>query len=205
MTKAVVTDQPGTAVSSRDRLLAGLAESIKARGYRDTKIADIVAHARTSRRTFYEVFQTKDDCFFALLHEQNRQTMASIAAAISAAGTWDEQVRAGVTAWIDSIAAEPELGISWVREFTSLGGRAAQAQRSSMRAFTSLITTLTSTAEMRRAGVEPASEARAAILLGGLRELAVAVLEEGGDLHAITEEAVGAALALLGPRGESAG
>jgi AcrR family transcriptional regulator len=184
---------------ARDRLLAGLAASIKERGYRDTKIADIVRHARTSRRTFYEVFETKDDCFFALLQERNRRSVASITAAIEAADAWDDQVRAGVTAWIESLATDPEVGISWVREFTALGDRAAKAQRSSMRTFTRLITTLTSTPQMRLAGVEPASEARAAILLGGLRELAVTVLEEGGDIHAITEEAVAAALALLGP------
>ena len=37
-------------VSYRDRLIQGLAASIKERGFRDTKIADIVRHARTSRQ-----------------------------------------------------------------------------------------------------------------------------------------------------------
>jgi AcrR family transcriptional regulator len=196
----VAVDAPTEQASARERLLAGLAASIKERGYRDTKIADIVSHARTSRRTFYEVFETKDDCLFALLHERNKRTVANITAAIDAATTWDAQVRAGVTAWIDSLAVDPEIAISWVREFTALGARAAKAQRASMRTFTTLITTLTSTPQMRRAGVEPASQARAAILLGGLRELAVAALEEGEDIHAITDEAVDAALVLLGPR-----
>src|SRR5437016_2311545 len=40
----------------RRRLLDGLAESIITRGYRSTTIAEIVSHARTSRRTFYEHF-----------------------------------------------------------------------------------------------------------------------------------------------------
>ena len=38
----------------RGRLLDGLATSIGERGYRDTTVADIVRHARTSKRTFYE-------------------------------------------------------------------------------------------------------------------------------------------------------
>ena len=37
----------------RRRLLDGLAASISERGYRDTTVADIVRHARTSKRTFY--------------------------------------------------------------------------------------------------------------------------------------------------------
>jgi AcrR family transcriptional regulator len=47
----------------RRRLLEGLAESITERGYRDTTIADIVRHARTSKRTFYQEFSSKEECF----------------------------------------------------------------------------------------------------------------------------------------------
>ena len=44
----------------RDRLLDGLAASIGERGYRDTTVADIVRHARTSKRTFYGEFSSKE-------------------------------------------------------------------------------------------------------------------------------------------------
>jgi AcrR family transcriptional regulator len=47
----------------RRRLLDGLAESIVAIGYRNTTVADIVRRARTSRRTFYEHFDGKEECF----------------------------------------------------------------------------------------------------------------------------------------------
>ena len=47
----------------RRRLLDGLAESIVAIGYRNTTVADIVRLARTSRRTFYEHFASKEECF----------------------------------------------------------------------------------------------------------------------------------------------
>lgn len=197
---AVVTDAPPQSVTARDRLVDGLAASIKQRGYRDTKIADIVANARTSRRTFYEVFETKDDCFLALLHDLNQRMVAHIASSVDPTAPWDEQVRAGITAWIESIASEPEVGISWIRELPSLGTRAIEAQRIAMGDLAKMLNTLTGTAQMRRAGVEPASAARAAVLLGGLRELAASVVEAGADIHSVTDEAVDAALALLGPR-----
>jgi hypothetical protein len=135
-----------------------------------------------------------------LLHDLNQRMVAHIASSVDPTAPWDEQVRAGITAWIESIASEPEVGISWIRELPSLGTRAIEAQRIAMGDLAKMLNTLTGTAQMRRAGVEPASAARAAVLLGGLRELAASVVEAGADIHSVTDEAVDAALALLGPR-----
>ena len=49
----------------RLRLLEGLAASIGERGYRATTVADIVRHARTSKRTFYDQFASKEQCFLS--------------------------------------------------------------------------------------------------------------------------------------------
>ena len=54
-----------------DRLLDGIAASVIERGYRDTTVADIVRHARTSKRTFYEQFASKEDCLIELLRRNN--------------------------------------------------------------------------------------------------------------------------------------
>ena len=51
----------GVGSAFRARLLDGLAASIGERGYRATTVADIVRHARTSKRTFYDVFAGKQD------------------------------------------------------------------------------------------------------------------------------------------------
>ena len=56
-----------TADPFRLRLLDGLAASIGERGYRATTVADIVRHARTSKRTFYDQFASKEECFLELL------------------------------------------------------------------------------------------------------------------------------------------
>ena len=55
------------------RLLDGLAASISERGYRDTTVADIVRHARTSKRTFYGEFSSKEECFIELLRSTTRR------------------------------------------------------------------------------------------------------------------------------------
>jgi AcrR family transcriptional regulator len=65
----------------RDRLLDGLAASIGERGYRDTTVADIVRHARTSKRTFYEQFASKEECLIEVLRRNNENLIANIRAA----------------------------------------------------------------------------------------------------------------------------
>ena len=72
----VVTDD--AASPFRRRLLDGLEMSIHERGYRDTTVADIVRHARTSKRTFYEQFASKEDCLIELLRRNSELASAAI-------------------------------------------------------------------------------------------------------------------------------
>ena len=51
--------------NQRERLIAGLAEAVAENGYAGTTIAHITRHAAVSRRTFYEHFGSKDECFVA--------------------------------------------------------------------------------------------------------------------------------------------
>ena len=54
--------KPGTESGNQDfrgRLLEGMAAAVRERGFRDATVADVVRHAHTSRRTFYEYFPDK--------------------------------------------------------------------------------------------------------------------------------------------------
>ncbi len=184
----------------RRRLLNGMAAAIDERGFRETTIADVVRHARTSRRTFYEHFASKQACFIALLQESNAEMVRQIAAAVDPHAPWDTQVRQAIEAWIASAQSEPALTLSWIREVPSLGDDARQLQRETLETFIVLIQTLTDTAELRAAGILPPPRQFAIMLLGGLRELIATTVEDGGDISDITEVAVEATTAMLGPR-----
>src|ERR1700729_578575 len=106
--------------SFRERLMRGLAASIKERGFRDTKIADIVRHARTSRRTFYAEFASREECYVALLEVMNEMLRVQIAAAVAPAAPWQAQVRQAVLAYVDTVASEPAVTLSWIRELPAL-------------------------------------------------------------------------------------
>jgi AcrR family transcriptional regulator len=195
-TAASAGDDP---VEFRDRLLDGLAASIAEDGYRGTTVADIVRRARTSRRTFYAHFSDKEACFVALLTDTNAQMIRQISAAVDQNAPWTTQVRQAVEAWIDAAESRPAITLSWIRDVPSLGSAARRLQRDTMEAFITMIQTLCDTGAWRAAGAGPVSRQLAIMLLGGLRELTATTVEDGGRVSDITDLAVRACIALLGP------
>ncbi|BBZ56884.1 TetR/AcrR family transcriptional regulator [Mycolicibacterium phocaicum] len=184
----------------RGRLLDGLATSLETRGYRDTTVADIVRNAKTSKRTFYDQFASKEECFVELLRANNEDLIARIRAAIDPDGDWEQQVRNAVDAYVAHIASRPAITLSWIREAPALGDAALPLNRLAMEHLTDMVVDLTSGSGFERAGIAPISRPVALILLGGLRELTALLVEDGRDVAELTEPAVTAALAMLGTR-----
>ncbi|MFI7672911.1 TetR/AcrR family transcriptional regulator [Actinophytocola sp. NPDC049390] len=193
--------QQSPSTAFRQRLLDGLAASIEVDGYRSTTVADIVRRARTSRRTFYEHFDSKEACFVALLTDANTAMIREISAAVDARAPWTRQVRQAITTWIDCAESQPAITLSWIRDVPSLGAAARELQRDVMSAFVTMIQTLCDTDEWRAVRTEPVSEQLALILLGGLRELIATTVEDGRRVSEMSEVAVRASIALLGPSG----
>ncbi|MBS1692726.1 MAG: TetR/AcrR family transcriptional regulator [Actinobacteria bacterium] len=192
----------GTALTDpyRDRLLDGLAASIAERGYRDTTVADVVRHARTSKRAFYGQFGTKEDCFVELLRCNNDELIARIRAAVDPDSAWREQIHQAVGAYIDHIESRPAITLSWIRELPALGAVALPLHRAAMTGLTDMLVELTESPGFRAAGLPPVTRPLALILLGGLRELTAHFVEDGQDLRGIAEPAIAAGAAVLGPR-----
>ena len=184
----------------RGRLLDGLATSIGERGYRDTTVADIVRHARTSKRTFYEQFASKEECLIDLLRTNNEDLIASIRAAVDPDASWQDQIRQAVDAYVDHIESRPAITLSWIREAPALGAVARPLHRLAMQHLTDMLVDLTDSPGFRRAQLPPVSRPLALILLGGLRELTALLVEDDRDVRDIVEPAVTASMAILGPR-----
>ena len=193
------TAKVGEQTAFRQRLLDALEESIAEDGYPRTTVADIVRRARTSRRTFYEHFDSREACFVALLTDANVDQVRLISAAVDATAPWRNQVRQAIEAWISSGESRPSLMLSWIRDVPSLGDAARHLQRDVTEKFIEMVQALGGTEQFRSAGIGPVSRQRIIMLLGGLRELTAITVEEGGRMIDITEEAVAASIALLSP------
>jgi AcrR family transcriptional regulator len=193
-----VEPDPATA-GHRERLLAGLAAALRERPYREITVADVVRHARTSRRTFYEHFADKQDCLIALLQEDNDQTVARIAAAVNPRSPWQAQVRQAIEAWISGVTDDPGVRLCWIRVVPSLGDAARPLLRRTMTAYAGLIHTLAESPELASAGVTPPSPQETIMLLGALKELIATTVEDGDDLRGIIDIAADVAIRILAP------
>ena len=187
----------------RQRLLDGLAASIDERGYRDSTVADIVRHARTSKRTFYSEFATKEDCFAELLTANNDELVATIRAAVDPRAPWREQVRQAVVAYVHTIEERPAITLSWIRELPALGEYARPTLRRGFGRLATMIVDLSSSEGFRAAGLAPISHAVAVILVGGLRELTAQTVEDGKPVTDMIEPMLAVSLALMGPPAEA--
>jgi AcrR family transcriptional regulator len=95
--------------NQRERLIAGLAEAVAENGYASTTIAHITRHAAVSRRTFYEHFNSKDECFVAAYDVVMEQLRERVDAAYEEQDEWPQALRAGLGAMLSFLAAEPNL------------------------------------------------------------------------------------------------
>jgi AcrR family transcriptional regulator len=93
----------------RSRLLTGAVATIDELGYPRATVGQITARARLSRRTFYQMFANRDECFAAVLEE----LVATVAGELVAAGLerlpWRERVRMGVWTILAFFDREPAL------------------------------------------------------------------------------------------------
>ncbi len=91
-------------------MLSAAARVVGHHGYNGLTVARITAGANVSRRTFYEQFAGREDCFLELfeLAATRAETFARNAA--TAHKSWLEQARAGLSALLQFIEEEPAAG-----------------------------------------------------------------------------------------------
>ena len=174
-------------VGHRDRLIAAMAASIEAQGYRDTTVADVVRLARTSRRNFYEHFEDRDACFLALFDATNQSMLEQIAGAVDPDLPLDEQVDRAVDAYISSVTGQPALYSSFVRELPGLGEAGAVRGQATLERFAEMLVGLVDAGRRVQPGMtaRPLDMDTAIIIVGGLRELLVISLQQRRDMRGL--------------------
>ncbi|MCW2989362.1 MAG: transcriptional regulator, TetR family [Solirubrobacterales bacterium] len=99
------------AQNQRQRLIAGLTETLYEVGYQKTTVSSIGQRAAVSKSDFYKHFESKDDCFFAAYEaaiEQIRNEVTGACASHDRA-EWSPRMRDGITALLVSLARDPAL------------------------------------------------------------------------------------------------
>jgi AcrR family transcriptional regulator len=93
----------------RSRLLAAAVGAVEEFGYTDATVTRITERARVSRRTFYELFDNREQCLAGVLDGAVGQITAEIAAAGLEGLCWRERVRGGLWVILSFFDREPAL------------------------------------------------------------------------------------------------
>jgi AcrR family transcriptional regulator len=94
----------------RSRLLAAAAGVVDERGYAHTTVAHMTERARVSRRTFYDLFDDREDCLLAVFEDAIGLARREVLTAADMAGSeWRARVRAGLWAILSFLDREPVL------------------------------------------------------------------------------------------------
>ncbi len=93
----------------RMRIIAAMAEVACDVGFQAATVARVTARAGVSRRTFYDLFGDRTECFMAVFDEIVIQAGARVVPAYEAPGKWVDRVRAGLFALLVFLDEEPQL------------------------------------------------------------------------------------------------
>jgi AcrR family transcriptional regulator len=114
--------------SQRSRIVRAMTEAVGERGYHGVRVSDVVSRAGVSRKTFYELFSGKDDCFAATYGIWVDQLLETTFAAFGSEAEWVDRLRAGVTALLAALAREPDAARLCFSE-AAAAGEPAQERR----------------------------------------------------------------------------
>jgi AcrR family transcriptional regulator len=158
--------------NQRERLLNGIVEAIAEHGYNETTIGRITEAAKISRRTFYEYFSSKEECFLAAYEMIDGHIRAAMLRA-SEPEPWPEGVRAGLATLLDILGRDPAVARFYMIEPLAAGGELAARHRDAMQLLATTIRPRTNLAETD-------VEVRDQVLMGGVSTLIVRRLKSGG-------------------------
>jgi len=132
-----VLDGPRAAEHQRARLLEAMAQVVATKGYTATTVSDVVRAARVSRSTFYELFESKEQCFVEAYRAGVQVMFDDVRSARRAASGdgWEAQVRASNLAYLESLRDEPTFARTYLLEIHTAGAAALEARAEALGRF----------------------------------------------------------------------
>ncbi len=169
--------------NQRARLISAMIETVAEQGYGQATIAKVIKAAKISRRTFYETFANREDCYRAA-YEASFEFLRERTLAAASEEEWPGSARAGLEALLESLAAHPKLATFFLISPAGVDDPTASRHHLAMR---ELVEALVS--KSPKSGT---SETRVEALAGGLSRLTAMKVSAGksGELPALLPDLV---------------
>jgi AcrR family transcriptional regulator len=190
----------------RARIFEAMAQVVGERGYAAATIADVVRAAGISRRTFYEHFRDKEDCFVATYRTGCENGVAEIDAALRGLQDpdWQTRLQVSLQTYVSVLAAEPHFARVLLIEVLGAGPRALEMRERILTIYVEHYRGLHALARAEDPTVPEPPEAFLRGLVGGIAELVQQCLLESppgeiaARLEALTPTLIGFAGRVLG-------
>lgn len=127
--------------SQRIRIHQAMIEVVAQRGYPETRVVDVIGVAGVSRKTFYELFDSKEDCFLAAYDVLlgNLLEDASNAFESKPGAPWAERIAAALETLLEHLARHPDQARFAIVEVLAAGPKALARRDAALRQFTGFI------------------------------------------------------------------
>jgi AcrR family transcriptional regulator len=114
----------------RARIITAMVEECTERGVANVSVAHVVQRAGVSRRTFYEVFDDREDCFLGAFEETIARASRCVREVYDPEAKWVERIRAALTASLQFLDFAPGAGQLAIVGSLGAGPKALERRRS---------------------------------------------------------------------------
>ncbi len=121
--------------NQRMRLVSAMLEVLPRHGYPRITIGHLAQEAGVSRAAFYQQFEGKEECFLVTYDIAGEWLCEQVEQAVDAGEEWPIRVRAGVSAALHSLAANPPLARLFAVEVLQAGPVARERQQACLSRF----------------------------------------------------------------------
>jgi AcrR family transcriptional regulator len=142
-------------------------EVVAERGYPETRVVDVIGVAGVSRKTFYELFESKEDCFLAAYDAllTNLLEEATEGFESNPRASWADRVTTALQALLEHLASHPDEARFAIVEVLAAGPRSLARRDAALRQFAGFLEGGRATAEVELPGITSLAVA------GGINEL----------------------------------
>jgi AcrR family transcriptional regulator len=174
-------DRDVVLASQRARMLDAMASTAAAKGFAATTVADVVAGAGVSRKTFYEHFSDKEEAFLAAFDAGVEVLLGAILDARPAGDdqSWLGLMRARVRAYLGTLARRPAFARTFLLEVFVAGPQAIERRGEVLTRFAQLFRDLHADARRDFPELPPVPEPIFVAAVGGVNELVTGYVREG--------------------------
>lgn len=123
----------------RNRMLAAAVQTVEEHGYGGMTVARVIGRAQVSRKTFYDVFRDREDCFLAAFDQTVAQMRTAVVEASARESNWRDALRAGLARLLWLMDQEPGLARLCVVEALGAGGRVRQSRARVLRELAAVV------------------------------------------------------------------